>query len=85
MKSLPKRYRFPGGPWVTVKEAPRADVNVAAGKDTDAFYVHQHLTVWIDASQPVKRRWKLLWHEMAHALVDQRDEVNDEIIKPWGK
>lgn len=82
-RSLPKRFRFPGGPWITIKEAPRADVTVAADKDTAGFYSHVNLTIWIDASLPLRERWRVLWHELAHALVDQRDDLQADLIKPW--
>ncbi len=87
MKPLPKRYRFPGGPWIKIKVMPKADMAVAADAATGGFWDHNNLTIWIDKTMPGMKQWHTLWHELLfHAAIDLYDEVFiDERVKLEGE
>lgn len=78
---LPTRVRFPGGLSIPVKEVARKDMAVAADRATGGFYSHSEKIIWIDKALGNEEKWRILYHEIKHALIEIYDDM--VVHKTW--
>lgn len=63
---LPKTVNAPGGP-ITVKRAKKI---VSGGVECWGLWEDHTRTITIDTTAPASHQWKVLYHEIAHAWLN---------------
>jgi hypothetical protein len=83
---MPNKRRIPRTIWldenykVNVKIEPPAMITAGYGEPGKiGYYNHATMTIHLDRTISMKRKWQVLRHELIHAIIDLDLEVNGGI------
>ena len=72
---IPATVRFPFGFRAKIVQLDHADFIEDFGARTKAAWVHDEMTIYLDASRPIRKRRADLAHEVGHFFMDWQVSV----------